>query len=64
MTMLREVHGRPQLDLPPAQDAGPTWGHHHWHFFLEGLRVRGRELRARFSNPRFRGARNHREGHR
>ena len=26
--MLREVHGRPQLHLPQAQDAGPQRGHH------------------------------------
>ena len=26
--MLREVHGRPQLHLPEAQDAGPQRGHH------------------------------------
>jgi hypothetical protein len=28
-TMLRQVHGRPQLHLPQAQDAGPQRGHHH-----------------------------------
>jgi hypothetical protein len=27
-TMLRQVHGRPQLHLPQAQDAGPQRGHH------------------------------------
>jgi hypothetical protein len=26
--MLRQVHGRPQLHLPQAQDAGPQRGHH------------------------------------
>jgi hypothetical protein len=26
--MLHEVHGRPQLHLPEAQDAGPQRGHH------------------------------------
>jgi hypothetical protein len=27
-TMLRQVHGCPQLHLPQAQDVGPQWGHH------------------------------------
>jgi hypothetical protein len=27
-TMLRQVHGRPQLYLPQAQDVGPQRGHH------------------------------------
>jgi hypothetical protein len=27
--MLRQVHGRPQLHLPQAQNAGPQRGHHH-----------------------------------
>jgi hypothetical protein len=26
--MLRQVHGRPQLHLPQAQDVGPQRGHH------------------------------------
>jgi hypothetical protein len=28
--MLLQVHGRPQLHLPQAQDAGPQRGHHRW----------------------------------
>jgi hypothetical protein len=27
--VLRQVHGRPQLHLPQAQDVGPQQGHHH-----------------------------------
>ena len=27
-TVLRQVHGRPQLHVPQAQDAGPERGHH------------------------------------
>ena len=40
--MLREVHGRPQLYISQAEDAGPPWGHHLRHLLLVGLRVRGR----------------------
>ena len=34
--MLREVHGRPQLHIPQAEDVGPPWGHHHRHLLPAG----------------------------
>jgi hypothetical protein len=38
--MLRQVHGRPQLHLPQAQDAGPQRGHHRQPHVLTRVRMR------------------------
>jgi hypothetical protein len=39
-TVLRQVHGRPQLHVPQAQDAGPQGSHHRRIHVLPCIRVR------------------------
>jgi hypothetical protein len=43
--VLHKVHGRLQLYLPKAQDAGLSRNHHHGHHDIACVRVRGRMLR-------------------
>jgi hypothetical protein len=38
-TVLRQVHGRPQLHIPQAQDARPQRGHHRWIHVLTRVRM-------------------------
>jgi hypothetical protein len=50
-TMLRQVHGRPQLHLPQAQDVGPQRGHHSWLHVPTRVRMR-RGVRGVRRGPR------------
>jgi hypothetical protein len=39
-TVLHQVHGRPQLHVPQAQDARPQRSHHRWIHVPSGVRMR------------------------
>jgi hypothetical protein len=53
--MLREVHGRPQLHLPQAQDVGPQRGHHRRPHVPTRVRMRRRVRGVRRGPRRIRG---------